>query len=112
MLLAKSQIYEALNRYFCSVLTSDNGITPDIVPCVDAPPIDDVYISEEGTFSLLKLNVNKSPGIDAIPNAFLVRYAEWSAKYLYLIFKKSLSRAEFPSDWKYAKISPIPKKIK
>lgn len=79
----KTEICEALNRYFCSVFTSDNGIVPDFVACVGAPPIDDVYISEEGIFSLLlKLDVKKSPRIDAIPNAFLVWYAEWSAKYL------------------------------
>ncbi|KAH9359582.1 hypothetical protein HPB48_021649 [Haemaphysalis longicornis] len=40
----KTEICEALNRYFCLVFTSDNGIMPDFVPCVGAPPIDDVYI--------------------------------------------------------------------
>lgn len=94
-----TEICEALNRYFCSVFTADNGIIPGFVPCVGAPPIDVVYISEEGIFLLLlKLDVKKSPGIDAITNAFFVRYGVCSAKYLCLTFKKSLSRAEFPSD--------------
>lgn len=47
--------------------------------------------------------------MDSVPNAFLIRYAEWNAKYLCLIFQSSLLRAELPSDWKHAKITPVPK---
>lgn len=58
---------------------------------------------------MLNIDTKKSPGTDAIPNEFLVRYAEWCSKYLTLIFSKSLSSGEVPSEWKYAKIIPIPK---
>lgn len=82
-----------------------------ITPSIVAPPIDDVYIHEEGVLSLLlNLDIKKTPGIDAIPNAFLVRYAEWCSKYLCLMFNKSITCAELPKDWKHAKITPIPKK--
>lgn len=60
-------------------------------------------------FTLTNLDAKKSSGVDEIPNAFLLRYAEWSAKYLSLIFNKSLAPGELPGDWKCAKITPIPK---
>lgn len=73
-------------------------------------PIGDIRITEEGVLALmLNLDAKKSPGADGIPNAFLSRYAEWCSKYLTLIFEKSLSCAEVPTDWKYAKVIPIPK---
>lgn len=106
----KTQIAEALNKYFCSVFTKDDSTTPSFVSFEDVLPIGDVCITEEGVLSLLlNLDVKKSQGADEIPNAFLVRYAEWSAKYLCLIFNKSLASGELPADWKCAKITPIPK---
>lgn len=44
-----------------------------------------------------------------MPNVFLVRYAEYYAKYyLTLLYRKPLARAEFPDNWTFAKIAPIP----
>lgn len=104
------EIAKTLNTYFCSVFTQDNGNTPNISLFEEILPIDDVSVSEDGVLAmLLKLDIKKSPGIDEIPNAFLVRYAEWCAKYLTLLFRKSLTRAELPDDWRFAKITPIPK---
>lgn len=106
----KPSIANALNQYFCSMFTEDDGNTPQVVSCDEVPPISDVCVYEEGVFSLLlHLDIKKSQGVDGIPNAFLVRYAEWCAKYLCLVFSKSLERAELPKDWVYAKITPIPK---
>lgn len=107
----KKEMADALNNYFCSVFTDDDGIIPHFMTLEEVPPIDDISISEEGILSiLLKLDVKKSSGIDGTPNTFLHRYAEWCAKFLCLIFRKSLSHAEIPSDWKRARITPIPKK--
>lgn len=107
----KQQICEELNDYFCTVFTTDDNVAPSFSPSIVAPPIDDVYIHEEGVLSLLlNLDIKKTPGIDAIPNAFLVRYAEWCSKYLCLMFNKSITCAELPKGWKHAKITPIPKK--
>lgn len=98
------------NQFFSSVFTHDDGVTPPTEEFVSLPPIGNVSISESGVLSLLlNLDTKKSPGIDCIPNAFLVRYAEWCSMYLCIIFKASLSRAELPHDWKFGKITPIPK---
>lgn len=106
----KAEIAEALNNYFYSVFTEDDGAAPSVPCCDEIPAISDLNVSEEGVLSLLlNLDVKKSPGIDTIPNAFLVRYSEWCAKYLTPIFNKSLEYAQLPQDWKYAKITPVPK---
>lgn len=106
----QSAIVSSFNHYFSSVFTNDDGNRPHFTLPYDCPPIGDITVTEEGVFSLL-LNTDskKSPGIDGIPNAFLARYAEWCSKYLTLLFKESLRRAELPNDWKYGKIVPIPK---
>lgn len=110
MLTDKLRIANALNEYFCSAFTSDDGKIPRISVLDATPPISSLDINEAGVLSLLLgIDVKKSPGVDEIPNAFLRRYAEWCAKYLCIIFNKSLSRAEIPHDWKHAKIIPIPK---
>lgn len=41
---------------------------------------------------------------------FLKRYAEWCAKYLFVLFSRSLSECELPDDWRTATIKPIHKK--
>lgn len=85
----KETIAESFNTFFCSVFTDDDGRRPCSKTLHDIPPISDLAISEEGILSLL-LNIDpkKTPGIDSIPNAFLVRYAEWCSKFLCIIFQK------------------------
>lgn len=98
----------AFNDYFKSVFTQDDSS----LPCysVNLPSIPDVVISEAGVLNLLlKLDVKKSPGPDDIPNAFLKRYAEWCAKYLCILFNKSLNEGSLPDDWRTARIKPIHK---
>lgn len=58
---------------------------------------------------MLKLDIKKSPGPDDIPNCFLKRYAEWCAKYLYILFARSINEASLPEDWKIARIKPLHK---
>lgn len=70
----------------------------------------DLVISEQGIFALLlNLNVKKAIGPDDIPNAFLMRYAGWCAKFLYIIFNISLTQGVLPDDWKIAKVIPVHK---
>lgn len=103
-------IAEVLNAYFGSMFLVDDGRTLEFNKFDNLEPIENVCTSEEGILTLLlKLDDKESPGIDGIPNTFLKRYAEWCSRYLCLLFKKSLSKAELLSDWKYAKITPIPK---
>lgn len=95
-----SEIACVLNEYFCSGFTSDNGSDIELISISDLPRIDNIHIEEDGVFSLLlKLDDKKSSGIDNIPTAFLVRYAEWCSKYLNLILHESLARAVHPRDW-------------
>lgn len=106
----ESLLASSFNKFFCSVYTNDDGKQPNFAISQDVPKISDLMITEEGVLSLLlKIDIKKSPGIDCIPNTFLVRYAEWCSKYLSLILKKTLSTAELPRDWKRAKVVPIPK---
>lgn len=58
---------------------------------------------------LLSVDDKKSPGPDDIPNMFLKRYASWMAKYLVVLFRKSLSEGVLPNDWLLAKVVPIHK---
>lgn len=95
------------NRYFQSVFTEDNGITPIVIP-VAAKPIDPIVISDAGVLNLLlSLDPKKACGPDDIANNFLIRYAEWCSKYLGIIYRKSVQTAKLPSEWKVAKVIPI-----
>lgn len=79
-------IAEALNAYFGSVFVVDDGCAPEFSKFDHSEPMDNVSISEEGILALLlKLDEKKSPGIDAIPNAFLKRYAEWCSECLSVV---------------------------
>lgn len=106
----KTTIAESFNTFFTSVFTRDDGKKPRFDVLDSIPPIGGIEISEQGILALLlKIDVKKTPGIDGIPNTFLVRYAEWCSKYLCIIFNKSLTASELPIHWKFSKIVPIPK---
>lgn len=98
----------AFNDYFTSVFTMDNNVLPAF--SMNLPPLSDVSISEPGILNLLlHFDIKKSPGPDDIPNSFLKRYAEWCAKYLYVVFTKSVNDGALPDDWRLAKIKPAHK---
>lgn len=100
---------ESLNTYFTSVFTIDDGKLPHVESC-DENQFEPVTVTEAGVLNLLlSLYVRISPTPDKIPNQFLRRYAEWIAKYLCVIFNKSLLTCAVPNEWKKAKIIPIPK---
>lgn len=103
-----SKIANAFNAQFQSVFTKDNNLLPDF--SLSLPPVPDIVISETGILNLLlNIDIKKSCGPDDIPNEFLKRYAEWMAKYLHVLFSKSLQEGEVPLDWKIAKITPLHK---
>lgn len=102
-------IANEFNRYFKSQLTSDNGIEVVASDYGFLPAIDDIEINEYGSFALLlNLDARKSAGPVLIPNAFK-RYAEWIARYLEVVFRKSSVTSSVPNDWKTARIIPIHK---
>lgn len=89
-------------------MTKDNGRILNF--SVSLPCISDVVISESGVCNLLlNLHIKKSPGPDGIPNAFLKRYAELRAKYLYVKFTRLLSDGSLPDDWRTAEVKPLHK---
>lgn len=59
---------------------------------------------------LLELKPKTSSGPDNLPNVFLRRYAEIIAKFLFVLFKKSLLSSKLPVEWKTARVVPIFKK--
>lgn len=81
---------DSLNRYFKSVFTVDNGNLPHIEYTSDKR-LGPLTITEHGILNLLlELDTKKAVGPDNIPNIFLVRYAKQIAKYLCIVFDKSL----------------------
>lgn len=79
----------SFNEYFASSV-NDNCVTPSTnYTNLDLP---DITTTSEGVLSALQ-NLDppkKSPGVDEIPNQFLICYSEWYAKYLRILFVKSL----------------------
>lgn len=58
---------------------------------------------------LLKLKQFKSPGPGGIPNRVLRQYAYELPEPVASISNRSLSSREFPTPWKDADLTPIPK---
>ncbi|KAH9379740.1 hypothetical protein HPB48_019884 [Haemaphysalis longicornis] len=65
------------------------------------------FSREEIVDVLLKIKTDKTSGPDALPNAFLYRYAEVISEYLHIIFNASLDEASVPIDRLLAKITPV-----
>lgn len=105
----KREIAVQFNEFFASVFTKDDKQSVEFRSPAQIPRADDdLQLSVEGILALLlDLKTSKSMGPDEIPNSFLKRYAEWTAMYLHLIFKKSILTSTVPSDWKLSKIIPI-----
>lgn len=99
----------SLNNYFQSVFTIDDGNVPDVDIC-NTRHIEPLVVTESGVLNLLlKLDTKKGAGPDNLPNEFLRRYAEWVAKYLCILFNKSLSTCSLPQEWKIAKVAAVHK---
>ena len=102
---------KALNTYYHSVFTQDDGNTP--------PPnfeeqtmekIQDVYLSAEVVEEvLLGLNPNKAAGPDDMTSRTMKECAKELAPHLCKIYRKSLDDGEVPQLWKEANIVPIHK---
>ena len=101
----------ALNTYYHSVFTKDDGNTP--LPHFGeqtTEKIQDVYLSAEGVEEvLLGLNPNKAAGPDDMTSRTMKECAKELAPHLCKIYQKSLDDGEVPQLWKEANIVPIHK---
>ena len=59
---------------------------------------------------LMKLKVDKSPGLDNLHPRFMTKTAETLSEPLTLLYNQSLRKSEVPSMWRSALISAIFKK--
>ena len=58
---------------------------------------------------IMKINVNKSSGLDDISNKLLKLAADIVSQSLTHIFDKSLCTGIYPNDWKLPRVVPIHK---
>lgn len=108
ILTDQKEISEVFNEYFQSVFSMSDPLNAAVCESGDSGVI---WISLEGvTELLLRLDQKKSTGPDDIPSAFLRRYATLLAKFLVVIFQKSVSSGAIPDDWRIARVTPVFKK--
>lgn len=100
----KVTIAEAFNRFsFPSVFTFGEAEMAQFMSH-NLPEWDRLQLTYEGTVaSLLKMYTSKAAGLYKISNLFFKSYVEWMARYLFIIFKKSLITGMLPSDCKISK---------
>ena len=101
----------ALNTYYHSVFTFDDGRTPPpVFASKTEEKIEDVYIATEQVEEVLQgLNPNKAAGPDGVESRILKECAKELAPNLQQIYRKSLDEACVPMQWKEANIVPIHK---
>lgn len=99
---------EVFNQYFQSVFSMSDPLNGAVWENGDCGVI---RIPLEGvTELLLQLDQKKSTGPDDISSAFLRRYATLLARFLVVIFQKSVSSGAIPDDWRIARVTPVFKK--
>ena len=105
----KAQI---LSDYFSSVYINENlDNIPDIPGINVQYPDEDISTCDQEVYNILKdLKIDKSPGPDGFHPRLLKELAEPLAKPLKLLFSKTFSQSQIPTEWKKARISAIYKK--
>ena len=105
------QIAEELNNYFVMTSTiNDSDIEVPALATRTENQLCDVNIDEQEIIKILKdLDINKATGPDGICNRVLRECALVLSYPLSLIFNKLISNGHFPSCWKVAHVTAIPK---
>ena len=108
--LSGLELANRLNNFFVSVTSDvpalDYLTLPAFLPAPDQLPV----IRPTKVYKkLLRLSPFKACGPDAIPNRILKLFASELSEPVTTIFNRSLSSGDFPSAWRDAYISPIPK---
>lgn len=101
-----------LNDYFTSVYIEDNGVIPNF-SYDRAVPIETINFDETKILAAAKKIRSKSKTScdpDGYPVIMLINLISVLALPLSIIFKSFLSISKIPSQWKYARVTPIFKK--
>ena len=102
--------YSCFNHSFSPLTSSISTFVHDklILEPADCP--EELFCTEESITELLtNLDVTKSTGCDVISAKMFKSTATSIAPSLATLFNMSISRGTFPSEWKTARIVPIPK---
>ena len=100
-----------LNSYFASVYTKEPFDEIPKLTLRQAPKQSKMSITVEMVKRLIHdLNVHKSSGPDGIHPRFMQELSAELSIPLTMIFKKSIESAQFPDQWKVARVSAIFKK--
>lgn len=103
----------ALNKFFCSVFTTEDVSTMPEVPESTIPSIEDVVITQSAVHAKLeKLDTNKAKGPDGNHPRVLKEAAAEIAEPVATIYKRSIEASTVPKIWKEANVTPIFKKGK
>ena len=105
--LLNAQFFKNFNSSNVSTSTTSESINFQL-NSTNTP--DDLLCTEEEILKYLQaLDVKKSSGADGISALMLKRTAPAIASSLKELFNLSISTGKFPSDWKFARVVPIPK---
>ena len=110
LLVSDSEKTAALADHFNSVFTIERD---DCIPFMPSgyPAMDDITITEEGVFKLLKnLDTSKAVGPDEITARMLKESAKEIAPVLTSLFQQSLDTGDLPDDWLLANVTALFKK--
>ena len=104
-----------LAKYFASQSKKpdvpENYITPEIPPDNEANTLQNLTVTEEEVYTVLrKLKTGKAGGPDNLNNELLKMTARSITPSMTLLFNRILSTGIYPDVWKQANISPVFKK--
>jgi len=103
----------ALNDYFCSVFTSDDGKCPTFNRRVaDNMSFNRIDITSNDVIRYIKKCKNgMSSGPDGIPQYFLKKFGMFLIKPLTVFYRHLVEIGAVPLYWKLAYVTPIFKKV-
>ena len=102
-----------LNTFFCeqTMLNDQNAVLPDIIPYAVTSHLTDIVLNPSDVKAVLKtLATGKASGPNGLNNRVLKELSNEISDPLCSLFNYSLSIGSYPTEWKDANISPIPKK--
>jgi len=104
------RLVEEINSFFASVASDLQPLNNNYLDnLIDDYCTDFIIEPFEVLFKLSKIDVNKSPGPDSMPNWLLKEMAPLIADPVCAIFNASIRQGSVPVMWKQANVVPVPK---